>query len=192
MDPYNTADALGVPARATAPQFTPAVDAANPYAAPSARLAEPAADGELVLASRMARLGAALIDAFIFVVPAMLSALMIPNLGLNEAGDITGLSNSVIALYGLAALGFMAYQLVLLHRHGQTLGKKLVGVRIVRRDGSRATLGRIVGLRIAVPGVIGWIPLLGPLFGLANVLFIFGDDKRCLHDRFADTIVVDA
>jgi len=27
---------------------------------------------------------------------------------------------------------------------------------------------------------------------LPDVLFIFGDERRCLHDMMADTIVVDA
>jgi uncharacterized RDD family membrane protein YckC len=34
------------------------------------------------------------------------------------------------------------------------------------------------------------IPLLGGLFSLVNVCFIFRDDRRCIHDLIADTIVV--
>jgi uncharacterized RDD family membrane protein YckC len=191
MDPYNTADSLGVPARGNALNLTPAASAANPYAAPSARLAEPAMDGEIVLASRMARLGAVLIDSFALVVPAMVIAVALPAMSEPGEGLSTG-GTALIAVFGLVILAFCVYQMVMLHRHGQTLGKKLVGVRIVRQDGSRASFGRVIGLRYFVPGLIGAIPLLGPLFSLIDPLFIFGDDKRCLHDRFADTIVVDA
>lgn len=191
MDPYNTADSLGAPAHAHAQNLTPAAGAANPYAAPTARLAEPAPAGELVLASRMSRLGAVLIDSFVVMVPAILIGV---SMGLSsEPGqELSSGSIALISVFALVILAFCIYQLTMLYRHGQTLGKKLVGVRIVRQDGSRASFGRVIGLRYFVPGLIGAIPLLGPLFSLIDPLFIFGDDKRCLHDRFADTIVVDA
>jgi uncharacterized RDD family membrane protein YckC len=35
------------------------------------------------------------------------------------------------------------------------------------------------------------VPLLGWGFALVDPLFVFGDDRRTLHDRIADTIVVD-
>ena len=93
---------------------------------------------------------------------------------------------------GLAWIGFAIYQLVMLYRHGQTLGKKILGIKIVRSDGSRAGLRRIVLLRYLVPGIIGAIPYVGFIFSLIDPLFIFGDEKRCVHDLMADTIVVDA
>lgn len=191
MDPYNTADSLGVPAHGHALNPIPAASAANPYAAPSARLAEPAMDGELVLASRMARLGAVLIDSFVVMVPVMIIAFAI-GASSAQGDEMSSGSMALIGVFGLAILAFCIYQLTMLYRHGQTLGKKLVGVRIVRQDGSRASFGRIIGLRYFVPGLIGSIPFVGVLFSLIDPLFIFGDDKRCLHDRFADTIVVDA
>jgi uncharacterized RDD family membrane protein YckC len=68
----------------------------------------------------------------------------------------------------------------------------MLGIKIVRNDGSRAGLGRIFWLRMFVPGLVGAIPLVGGLFGLIDPLFIFGEEKRCLHDLIADTIVVTA
>ena len=35
-----------------------------------------------------------------------------------------------------------------------------------------------------------WIPLIGTVFSLVDVGFIFGKERRCLHDRIAGTCVV--
>lgn len=183
MDPYNTADAH--PAPAPSPQ-------ANPYAAPSANVAVVAAQGEFEKSSRLARLGAVLLDSAIVAVPAVVLALLLPAMAPAGEGGAQAIIAVVMSLFGLGLLGFVVFQLVLLHRYGQTLGKRIVGIRIVRSDGSRAGLRRIFLLRGFVPGLIGAIPLIGPFFSLANVLAIFGSEKRCVHDLIADTIVVDA
>ena len=112
------------------------------------------------------------------------------------------LRSVLLVLFGVAlglrsvpALGMIAlavYQLVLLYRSGQTVGKKIVGIRIVRPDGGRASFPRLLFLRYLVPGLIGAIPLVGFLFALVDALFIFAEDRRTLHDKIADTIVVNA
>ena len=177
MDPYDTADAD---------------TQANPYAAPAARVQEVASGDAMAKASRGARLAAVLVDAVPIMAIAIAAAILVPAVGSGGNGAMSPLGTAMLALMGGAFLAYGIYQLVMLHRHGQTFGKKLMGVRIVRTDGSRAGLGRIFWLRYFVPGVIGNIPLLGVLFALADPLFIFGEEKRCLHDLFADTIVVDA
>jgi uncharacterized RDD family membrane protein YckC len=98
---------------------------------------------------------------------------------------------------GIQALAFaqgMATFLLLhgwlLAARGQTLGKWLLGIRIVRGHGEPATFGRLLGLRYAPLFAIGAVPMVGQLFGLADALFIFAADRRCLHDRIADTIVI--
>ena len=81
---------------------------------------------------------------------------------------------------------------------GQTVGKLLVGSRIVRGDGAAPGLVHGVLLR-------EWFQALSLMFGgsdaartflglgsLVDVVFIFGAGRRCLHDRIADTYVVDA
>lgn len=84
-------------------------------------------------------------------------------------------------------------QCTLLALRGQSVGKLLVGTRIVRqRDGARAGFVQVVLLRSALPLAIEQIPLLGPLFWLVDVCFIFGEERRCVHDYIGGTKVVPA
>jgi uncharacterized RDD family membrane protein YckC len=106
---------------------------------------------------------------------------------------IEGSPNAGAVLIGVATLillGLLIYNLVLLAREGQTLGKRALKIRIVRSDGDRVTLGRLIGLRWLPLAVVGAVPIVGPILGLVNALFIFREDQRCLHDHFADTKVV--
>ncbi|HEY3517394.1 MAG TPA: RDD family protein [Gammaproteobacteria bacterium] len=91
----------------------------------------------------------------------------------------------------LAALGFIAWAwitLLLVARYGQTMAKRLLEIRVVRSDGSDASLGRIFWLRNVVNGLLAVIPL----YGLVDLLFIFGERRQTIHDLIADTIVVRA
>jgi uncharacterized RDD family membrane protein YckC len=79
-----------------------------------------------------------------------------------------------------------------LHAFGGTLGKKLLGLRIVRTDGSRAGFVRLFFGRGAAAVLPGVIPLIGALYVLVDSLMIFRDSRQCLHDQIADTKVVTA
>ena len=74
---------------------------------------------------------------------------------------------------------------------GQSLGKRILGLRIVR-FGTGAPAGFLHGwlLRAVVPGIISCLPWIGYLFLIVNYCFIFREDRRCLHDLIADTCVV--
>jgi uncharacterized RDD family membrane protein YckC len=163
---------------------------ANPYAPPEAQLAPrgqalPRAD----LASRGTRLGAKLIDGVVLFV--VVFAIIMAGSAAG-GGPTEQYTTRMLAIMGLGFALVVGVQAWLLHRHGQTVGKKLLGIRIVRGDLSRCGLGRIVLLRVLPFSVVGLIPLIGPLVGLVDALMIFGDDHRTLHDRVADTVVVTA
>lgn len=84
-------------------------------------------------------------------------------------------------------------QCALLATRGQSIGKLICGLRIVRyRDAAPAGFVHAVLLRSFVPTVIDQIPLLGALFWIVDTCFIFSDEKRCVHDLIADTKVVSA
>ena len=53
-------------------------------------------------------------------------------------------------------------------------------------------LGKTLGLRMFVNNLIGNVPFVGPFYTLADILFIFGEERRCLHDHLASTKVVEA
>ena len=77
----------------------------------------------------------------------------------------------------------------LIATRGQSLGKMICCIRIIRSS------GRLPGF---LNGVIlrNWVTILLasfiPFFGLVDILFIFSNSQRCLHDYIADTRVVTA
>ena len=84
-------------------------------------------------------------------------------------------------------------QCVLLTLRGQSVGKLLAGSRIVRNaDNAKAGFLRAVLLRGTIPLLIAQIPIAGGLFWLVDVCFIFGEERRCVHDYIAGTKVVRA
>lgn len=101
---------------------------------------------------------------------------------------------SLLAAFGLnMALGFSAYVLVngwLLHTRGQTVGKKLLGLRVVRTDGSRAGIARLLFVRYLLNSAFSIVPVVGGIYALVDCLLIFRASRKCLHDNLADTIVV--
>lgn len=184
----------------------------NPYAPPRADLRRKRGESDpLRLAERGTRLGASLLDGLLFGLIAVVGIVAVAVLAdLPEAlGIALGLAGA--AIYGI-------YNVVLLTTRGQTVGKRMLGIKIVRTDGAPAGFSRAVALRIFVPIAISWaitLLLSGPealaaaakpaterditpgeiassLFGFVGLLLIFGSARRCLHDYIAGTIVVKA
>ena len=97
-----------------------------------------------------------------------------------------------VLMMALLVVSLITLQWYLLTTQGQTIGKSLMKIRIVRYDTEENPgFGRAVGLRELVPGFIGAIPLFGMLFTLVDILFIFGKERRCIHDYIAGTKVID-
>lgn len=149
------------------------------------------------LASRGSRLGAAMLDSLAFGVCYIPMLVLIP-LGTNAFdGDGFGtggvVSIIVIALAGLLFIGMAIVQLVFMYKRSQSIGKRLLGLIVCDRDtGLRASPGKNIGMRTMLNGVISSVPYLGSVYGLVDALFIFGEEKRCLHDLLANTIVARA
>ncbi len=143
------------------------------------------------LASRVTRLGAVILNSFISVavfLPIMAITGMFGQLDQDLDPSLGQLLS--IALGGAVLAAVNIYFLV---RDGQTIGKKILGIRIVRQeDGQLQSAGKVIGLRYILIQVIAVVPCVGPLFGLVDILFIFREDRRCIHDLIAGTKVVKA
>jgi len=172
---------------------TAAPNQPNPYAPPQAQVSDAAdGDAQAELAGRGERLGAAILDSIIGLIVAVplffgmdFNALAAGNY--ESAFSVVGLS-----LAGILALIYIAITIYLVNKNGQTIAKKIVGIKVVRSDRSRASLGRIFWLRNFVNAIPSAIPYIGNVYGLVDAVFIFGDSRQCIHDKIADTIVVKA
>jgi uncharacterized RDD family membrane protein YckC len=168
----------------------------------------------LTRASRSFRLAAVLLDVALYtavMLPLALAA-FVAVMVFDAAGEWLVVANAFAAVvYGLV-------QAVLITRTGQSLGKRMLGLRIVRPDGTLPGFARGVLLRswlfllpyaavnLALPELwflfadeFGFTPLLMTLLtylGYAaqaiDPLFILGGARRCLHDHVAGTDVVHA
>jgi uncharacterized RDD family membrane protein YckC len=167
----------------------------NPYAPPTAPVDDVVvANAESELAGRGVRLGAWLLDSIILGAMVGLPLLfgMIIAFGFS-GGDLERAPSLWAVPVTLFLIGLVAWAVLTIKyvvANGQSIGKKILGIKVVRLDGSPASLGRIFWLRNVVNSVIGAVPILGVLYGIIDPLFIFGEEKRCVHDRIADTIVV--
>jgi len=68
---------------------------------------------------------------------------------------------------------------------GATLGKRAVGLRVLRADGARLGFGRATGRHFAKAMITPLIP-----FWIGYIMAGFTDRKRALHDMIADTVVI--
>ena len=163
-----------------------AVALENPYQAPDVAAQAPihVSYGEKALAGRGSRLIAQFVDGLLFLtiyIPFFVAAA-------GGAESEAAVAGSMMAML-LILLGLAVVQIFYLSRDGQTIGKKAMKIRIVRYDdGGNPGFVKAVFLRAIANGFIGIIPG----YALVDILFIFGAEKRCIHDYIAGTKVVEA
>jgi len=174
----------------------------NPYEPPKAGLdqvdTEPTTQASTPLATLGQRLGGSMVDGFLGLL-----ALAPVFAGLSLEGFARqGRTGNPFAMFqmagtwgavaGILTLALWAIQWFLIATRGQTVGKMEAKTRIVRLDGTPVGFARGVALRVWIPQLVGYIPVVGSLLVLIDVLVIFRGDRRCLHDLIADTKVVQA
>ncbi|MBI2498510.1 MAG: RDD family protein, partial [Opitutae bacterium] len=182
------------------PEFGPAAtgappSVAGPMPAPGGAVDALAAGGA-ELAGRWQRLGAAVLDGIIGCAFALPGGAMLLLGGVMAKGSHS--ANPTLLLPGFLVLGagilaLVIIQIYLLVTRGQTIGKKLLGIKIVTYpDEANPGFVKVWLLRSFVNGLIGAIPMVGGVYSLVDVCFIFREDRRCIHDLIAGTQVVNA
>ena len=167
-------------------------DSINAFAPPKANLEGVAAIAAgFTPAERGTRLAAVMLDgltslpgAVLLVVP---MAMMRAGGASKSPGLIGGIAMGLASLYILALI---IYQIYSLSTRGQTLGKRWMKIKVIKLDGANPGFVGAVLLRVIVNGVISAVPYLGGIYGLVDILFIFREDRRCVHDLIAGTRVV--
>lgn len=153
--------------------------------------------GTIELATMGARLGARILDALLFLVVyvillfAGLSSLLI---GKNDDGTPSAAGFGAFLMIILAYAGFvLLYEWICVGIWGATLGKKVLGLRVVRQNTGQApglgasfmrSLTYWLGYMIPILNFVwSWLVCLSPLFD--------GSGKRQgWHDKMANTLVV--
>lgn len=156
---------------------------------------------QLPLASRGVRFAAALIDGVLkwaCWLPTSMAVVTFAREQIASGGDLSPDRVMEVFMHAIGRslpllLVLAIVQGVLLTLRGQSIGKLLCKIRIVRKD-TEGTPGfvRAFLLRGTVPLLIEQVPLLGGLFWIVDACFIFGDERRCVHDYIAGTKVVPA
>lgn len=125
------------------------------------------------LASIGARFMASLIDSILVLLAA----------GILAAG-LSPLLNSRYSVYALAFAVMIAYYAVPTAVYGQTLGKRLMNIKVVNTQGKVPT-----HLQAILRELLGKI-ISGALLGLGYLVAVFHPEKRALHDLIGGTWVV--
>jgi uncharacterized RDD family membrane protein YckC len=155
--------------------------------------------GQYVLSGWWRRVGAACIDWVIIGVGAvvLLVAITAPfSVGFFASGDVgvgalfVGL---VIGTLCAAAVSLLYAPAMMARTNGQTVGRQVTGIRVVRADGQPIGFGfamvREVLVKALLVGVVS--SATGGIAGLLDVLWPLWDEQhRALHDLVVDTRVV--
>ena len=119
---------------------------------------------------------------------------------LSQAGMVLAGSAAWVAfaVSSVAVACLVLYQWYLLSTRGQTLGKRVMGIRIVDLEGKPAgffsalllrswVFSSVVSAAASFTSVL--IPFAGLVLFLLDYVPLFGEDRRCLHDYLAGTQV---
>jgi uncharacterized RDD family membrane protein YckC len=146
---------------------------------------EPASFGRRLAARAIDYVLAAVTAGAFFVAMVMVTVLVNGN---SESTDGEATLWALLWLFGWGPLLFF-YDWLYLVAWGRTIGKMMVGIKVVGPDGGRLTQSQAL-FRSAVFGLPQTLPVAGHLFSLGESMAALGDSGRAVHDRAARTRVV--
>ncbi|MFC7329864.1 RDD family protein [Marinactinospora rubrisoli] len=160
--------------------------APSPAAAPGLSVADPG----LRFLARLVDVVLALFCTFVVGIGAVLVSVVVAGGGEpDEAGPVF----PILLVGGLVLVAFL-YEWLQVAKWGRTIGKRVVGLRIVRADDGRPVSAGRAAVRAFCysPGlyhVTNWLPVVQQL----NLLWLLWDRplRQCLHDKLARTVVVE-
>jgi len=169
----------------------------NPYQTPDSRLDIEQTNQEHTLAPLSARFIAALLDGIVSII-ILLPFIYIGYLFETETPfwkDFPLFENalflSIFMIFYMIGTHVLFHG-VLLAKYGQTIGKRIVGIQIVDYDSAKILpLLDVIGKRYSPQVLVNYVPLVGSFLSLIDILFIFGRERRCVHDLIANTKVIE-
>jgi uncharacterized RDD family membrane protein YckC len=161
----------------------------NPYLPPKANVHSEPAQDSTQLASRKRRLAGAMIDGLIVGGANSLYIYFTGQFALLSKGVTLPFAQQALNLLVFAGF-FFVINGYLLYKNGQTVGKLILGMKIIRVDGAPTEIMNLAVFRYVPQWLVTLIPVIGGVFSLIDVLFIFRRDNRCVHDLLAGTEVV--
>jgi uncharacterized RDD family membrane protein YckC len=158
--------------------------------APSQRAAAADQPAALAYAGLQLRIVAFILDVMVLIsfgmlVGAGIGAYLVVDSDLND-GNLSDrapyVAVAVVLTYVFALVPL--YFVLLWSLWGRTIGKMAVHIKVLSRTGGRVSPGRSA-LRL-----LGYAASVAPLF-LGIVIALFDRERRTLHDRLANTVVVE-
>ncbi len=148
--------------------------------------------GSLDHASILRRFSAMILDGLILGIPLIILIVI----GIAAAGGLEAVGSRLssgagfmVLLQGAATLLWLGvivtYEGLMLSAGGQTVGKKMLGIKVVTAEGADISRGQAWG-RAAIRQAFGLVPCLS----LIDYLVAFGEDRTCIHDILPKTRVV--
>jgi uncharacterized RDD family membrane protein YckC len=133
------------------------------------------------------RIAASILDGIVLAGPIFTLALVAYVLGLEGQPY----EDVMVLVFAAWFLGVCVYQWFWIATDGTTIGKRKMGIWIVRDDGTRAGAWRALVVRqwfLAIPRTL--LGGLGTALVLLDLAMVLGERRKCLHDWLAGTVVV--
>jgi uncharacterized RDD family membrane protein YckC len=139
--------------------------------------------GTMQYATAGKRFVALIIDQFIVMIPVLVVGMV--GFGVLMAAKQETMGMLVLGLTFIGVwFGYITYEALMLGSRGQTLGKRVMHVRVVRPDGSAISYGQAWGRSLLRAVMVHVLVFVNYIPGLVT------QERTCVHDLVAGTRVV--